>query len=208
MWMWISIITKDNDQKNSSKMSSTKISPWGTYLYSPSTSFQNSPAPYPESSTSSSVSSGVMSPTIYSNHEDIKLDSLSSSSSTHRLQGFTPTKPHDRLLSPSTHDSANSLLYRPDLIKLSSPRMFIKRREQKRMHKSSNDCSESCGSDGSDIFAVHEDKNNHVRTCVTNEWDNEDYSGNAWTSQMNAEQQGSIYHLHNTTENDPAVRDK
>ena len=76
------------------------------------------------------------------------------------------------------------------------------------MHKSSNDCLESCGSDGSDILAVHEDKNNDVRTCVTNEWDNEDYSGNAWTSQMNAVQHGSINHLHNTTENVPEVRDK
>ena len=72
----------------------------------------------------------------------------------------------------------------------------------------SNDCLESCGSDGSDILAVHEDKYSDVSTCVTNERDNKDYSRNAWTFQMNAVQQGSIHHLHNTTENDPKVHDK
>ena len=85
--------------------------------------------------------------------------------------------------------------------------MFIRQREQKR-HKSSNDCLKSCGSDSLNIHAVHEDMTNDVSTCGTNEWDNEDYSGNAWNSQMNVVQQGSIHHPYNATENVSQVRDK
>ena len=71
--------------------------------------------------------------------------------------------------------------------------------EEGRGQNSSNHCWESCRSDSSEILAVHEDKHNNVSTCVTNERDNEDHSGNAWSSEMNDSNQRSKYHSQNVT---------
>eukprot|EP00092_Neocalanus_flemingeri_P000413 GFUD01000440.1.p1 GENE.GFUD01000440.1~~GFUD01000440.1.p1 ORF type:complete len:411 (-),score=125.59 GFUD01000440.1:30-1262(-) len=191
MWMWINIITQDTSHRPHIRGSDTSpaspTSPWSRYLYS---SPKNSPtflSNYPESSFSHhSLSSGANSPVHSSPSHSRPASQLSdykaysTSSSPHPLSTSCPNTPHlYRRHSPSTHSSSQtsssvySLLYRPDLIQLSSPRLFIRQREEGKgrniSSQSNNDFNVSLANDATDMLAIQKDKDNNVNEYSANE---------------------------------------
>jgi len=141
MWMWINIITQSNTRSLSS-MSSLTPSPtpsstWSRYLYSTQNMLHTSPTPYTESDYAYSLSSGESRPS--SQLSDYKANTSTSTTS--------------------------PILYRPDLIKLSSPRHWIRlNNEERSRHVSSEStgCDLSVLSDKWDSLEIIEDKNKYL----------------------------------------------
>jgi len=162
MWMWINIITQDNtgpcSVMSSPTPSPTPSSPWSRYLYSPTNRYLysptnrnlplSSPPPYTEYDYAHSLSSGgSRSPSQLSEHKS--------------NPNTTP------IPFPSTPRTTNnsSMLYKPDLIQLSSPRHWIRQsNEERSRHLSfeSAGCDMSAMSDKWDSLEIIEHKNDDL----------------------------------------------
>eukprot|EP00091_Calanus_sinicus_P012639 TRINITY_DN28338_c0_g1_i1.p1 TRINITY_DN28338_c0_g1~~TRINITY_DN28338_c0_g1_i1.p1 ORF type:complete len:248 (+),score=52.99 TRINITY_DN28338_c0_g1_i1:143-886(+) len=134
MWMWMNIITKDSKRPHYSRIASPSSSPapsspWSRYLYSPTPGLPysfTSQSTYPESDYSHSLGSHGSRPASQQS------DYNSSSPSPYPL--FTSSSPN--LLS-TTSPSTPSSLYRPNLIQLSSPRLWIRQKNEDRARHAS-----------------------------------------------------------------------
>jgi len=154
MWMWINIITQDNtgpcSVMSSPTPSPTPSSPWSRYLYSPThRNFSlSSPPPYTEYDYAHSLSSGgSRSPSQLSEHKS-----------------NPNTTPIPFPSTPSTTNNS-SMLYKPDLIQLSSPRHWIRQsNEERSRHLSveSAGCDMSAMSDKWDSLEIIEHKNDYL----------------------------------------------
>jgi len=161
MWMWLNIITQDTTRPrsvmSSPTPSPTPSSPWSRYLYSPShrNCSVSSPPPYTESDYAHSLSSGgSRSPSQLSEHK-------SNTNTTPISFSSTPT---------TTTTSNTSILCRPDLIQLSSPRHWSRQSyEETSRHLAfeSAGCDMSAMSDKWESLEIIEHENNDL--CANEE---------------------------------------
>ena len=152
--MWINIITQDNtgpcSVMSSPTPSPTPSSPWSRYLYSPTNRYLplSSPPPYTEYDYAHSLSSGgSRSPSQLSEHKS---------------NPNTTSIPF-----PSTPRTTNnsSMLYKPDLIQMSSPRHWIRQSNEERsrhLYSESVGCDMSAMSDKWDSLEIIEHKNDDL----------------------------------------------
>merc|ERR1712106_544741 len=189
MWMWINIITQDSNRSHSvmSSPAASPIppSPWSRYLYSPSCKSSisfTSESPYPGSEYSHSLSSGGSRPTSQMSY------SKANSAQTARTSS----------LSSPSYPTTPSMLSRPDLIQLSSPRLWMRQRGEGRARQASTEsasCTMSSVSDEWESLEIIEDKDN-VDNCSATE--NTEHAGSGAFRAV-TEDQSPLFHSKNAT---------